>query len=721
MMDLNEELEEESTLKEEEMEVDATADPYTAEEPADENQNAAGTDSFERKDFGVEEAETESSGAKYSDSENTGAEDFDEKDFETEKSEMEAFATEDTEPEDTGTEDSEPEVSEEDSSEPRLVEISNDENAHAVVKTYMFYPGEKKKKKRLKWILSLIAGLLLVAAVVIFAVYENNLVYKVVHVEAGVEVQLADLLMRPDEKAYFTEDSEAFDMKVPGEYHLKIHTGGLSHPCSLIVEDTIAPEVKAKPVVIDYGLTCEPEDFIEKIEDVTATKVRFVNEPDYTDLEEQKIELAVTDLGGNTTKAETTLRISLVLTHVEIEAGTYGSYAAKEQVDDEEDEEADSDSDAADLKTLTVSDFLVPSAVKADEENGASNFNTEDAEILTDLSEVNFSKVETYEVTIQVNGKEYESELAIVDTIPPVFSVKNIEGFAFVKRQAGDFVTDSEDATEVTYTFETQPDLKKFGKQSVTIIGTDEGGNTSSQTATLTLNEDTEDPTITGSDFVVYLGDKISYKSKVSVHDNCPEDLTVTVDSSAVATGQIGTYPVTYTVKDAAGHTATLTLNVTIKEHTYDLAELNDTADRILAGIINDNMSQYDKAWAIFSYIRGHVGYVSTSEKGDWVKAAYQGINKGSGDCYVYACVSKLLLTRAGITNMDIQRIPSGNSMHYWNLVDIGDGHGWYHFDTTPRVDHPTIFLWTESQIKAYSDTHNNCHNYDRSLYPTVY
>ena len=149
-------------------------------------------------------------------------------------------------------------------------------------------------------------------------------------------------------------------------------------------------------------------------------------------------------------------------------------------------------------------------------------------------------------------------------------------------------------------------------------------------------------------------------------------------------------------------------------------AEVITKADEIISQIITDGMSDKDKTWAIYEYIRDHVNYVSSSEKDDYMKAARQGLVNGSGDCYVFRSVAKLLLDEAGIENMDIERIPSGDDMHYWNLVDIHDGHGWYHFDTTPRIDHPTIYLWDDAKIKEYSDAHNNCHNYDRSKYPDI-
>ena len=66
---------------------------------------------------------------------------------------------------------------------------------------------------------------------------------------------------------------------------------------------------------------------------------------------------------------------------------------------------------------------------------------------------------------------------------------------------------------------------------------------------------------------------------------------------------------------------------------------------------------------------------------------------------------------------MDIEKIPA-KTRHYWNLVDIGEG--WYHFDTTPRKDRPTIFMWDEARMMDYSQNHNLSHNYDHSLYPVV-
>lgn len=285
-------------------------------------------------------------------------------------------------------------------------------------------------------------------------------------------------------------------------------------------------------------------------------------------------------------------------------------------------------------------------------------------------------------------------------------------------REAEDFVVEVEDATSVTVAFREEPDLTLIGSQQVELVFTDEGGNETVKTAQLTLNEDTEPPVIQGAgDMLIYIGDSVSYRRNVTVEDNCPEGLRLMVDNSGVNLQAAGVYPVVYTAVDAAGNTASVTVQLTVIARVYTIDEVNALADAVLASIITPEMSDRDKALAIYNYIRRNVGYINHSEKGDWVRAAYEGLARRQGDCYVYASTAKALLTRAGIKNLDIAKIPTRRE-HYWNLVDVGDG--WYHFDTTPRTDHTVFFMWTDAELMAYSALHYNCHNYDRTLYPEI-
>ncbi len=535
---------------------------------------------------------------------------------------------------------------------------------------------KRKIWKKLLLIPAVLIAIAIVSIVTIF-VYEKAFIYTVCRVEAGIEVTADEFLKK--ERVYFTDASDEFDTTIPGEYELVINVGLFNNRCKLIVEDTTAPVVNLVPLTIEYGNTCEVNDFIESIEDVTQTTVAYETEPDYLYKGEQAVKIVVTDAAGNSTVAETTLMISSVVSELNVEIG--GSAPA-------------------------VSDFVISG---------------DNAQIVTDINSIDYSVLGVHKVEVDVDGITYEVTMNIVDTVAPVIEVQDISGFSLVPRNAQDFVVSGEDATELTYSFETEPDLTLTGEQNLVVIATDQGGNQAYGNVKLTLEADTQAPVITqAGDMIVIIGNSISYKSNIKAEDNCPEGLDILVDSSAVNLNAVGTYPVTYTAKDLAGNETSVTVNLTVKEQTYDIETVNALCDQVLAQIITDGMSQRDKAQAIFNYTRSHVSYISHSEKGDYVRAAYEGLADGKGDCYVFACVSKVLLTRAGITNMDIEKIRINGTMHFWNLVDIGDGWGWYHYDATPRKDGTKFFLWTDTPLREYSDSHNDSHNYDPALYPTI-
>ena len=538
---------------------------------------------------------------------------------------------------------------------------------------------EKKEEKQNKWKKIIIAGVAFLVLITLAAggwFYVDSLAYKLCRVEAGVSVTPSDFLKKPDADAVFTQDSQPFSITEPGEYHIEVKSGWFTHSCVLIIMDTIAPTGQAVPMRMQIGESCGPEDFVENISDATAVEVAYVTEPDFARAGSQTVQVALTDKGGNRTVVESELFLSPVVENLTVEAGE---------------------------GIPGVGSFLLGEAK---------------GRFVTRVTDLDDHKTGDYAVVIQVDGEDYTSMLHIRDTIPPRAEVHDVEGFAVLPRPVEDFVTEVEDATAVTMAFREEPDLSSAGTQQVDIVFTDEGGNETVKTAKLTLVEDVEPPVIQGAkDMLIYMGDSISYRKHVTVEDNCPEGLQLTVDTSSVNLQEAGVYPVVYTAVDAAGNTASVTVQLTVIARLYTIEEVNALADAVLAGIITEDMSDRDKAWAIYTYIRRNVGYINFSEKGDWVRAAYEGLAKRQGDCYVYACTAKALLTRAGIKNMDIAKIPTKRE-HYWNLVDVGDG--WYHFDTTPRSDHTIFFLWTDAELMEYSNAHYRCHNYDPELYPEI-
>lgn len=509
-----------------------------------------------------------------------------------------------------------------------------------------------------------------------YGICDHNRVYQECYVEAGVDITPQDFFRVPGVEASFARSSDVIDTKQPGEYHIVLQADGFSYRSILHIKDSIPPAGEAFRVELELGQQCAAAAFVKNITDATPVSVSYREEPDFSQTGEQQVAVVLTDLGGNKTVIDSGLYISKVLYELTVEAGS---------------------------RPPGLADFVLEG---------------EDAELLTYVQGCNYTQPADKIVYSRVDGKVYQTIMHIVDTVSPEVMVKNLSGYMLVPRKAEDFIASVQDVTQVTSEFVQEPDITRAGEQTVVIKVTDEGGNEVTASAKLTLRADTEAPRIEGvADLEVFRGSTILYKENVSVSDNCMEGLQLIVDNHAVNVDEAGIYPITYTARDLAGNETSASANVIVCETNYTEAEIYALADDVLAGIITEDMTQTEKAKAIYVYIKSHVAYIEHSEKGNWLNAAYEGLARQKGDCFVYASTAKALLTRAGIANMDIAKIPTRTN-HYWNLVDVGDG--WYHFDTTPRSDHPEIFLWTEAQLMEYSASHRGTHNYDHDLYPEV-
>ena len=166
------------------------------------------------------------------------------------------------------------------------------------------------------------------------------------------------------------------------------------------------------------------------------------------------------------------------------------------------------------------------------------------------------------------------------------------------------------------------------------------------------------------------------------------------------------------------GGTVVGKINVLNEEPKWaDEDAIHEKAKSILDSILEEGMTDREKAKAIYRWIKWNVGYNGHSEKGNYMRGAYEGLFKYTGDCFVYAATAKELLTMAKIPNIDIVKSRT-NPSHYWNLVYIDDG--WYHFDSTPRKDKSEFFLLTDAELEAYSTANGDTHIFDRSLYPEI-
>lgn len=532
-----------------------------------------------------------------------------------------------------------------------------------------------KRKKLIPLIFILIFTICTSIAVLIHS-YTMR-VYAHCSAEAGTEILAKDFLKNPKKSAVFMENSPEINSSIPGDYNVKIKSGIFTYNCVLTIQDTIPPKADTKNVYIEPGEIVKPEDFITEVNDVTKVTASFAVQPDYSIYGQQKISVLLTDEGKNTSVYEVLLITRPTKHEITIEAGET-------------------------LPALT--DFLL--------------IENQEAQFVTSVSEMDTSQTGDYHIEISTEQTNYTTILHIQDTTPPELTLRDIECYTCDTIDINDFVVSAEDASSVTLSYVKEPDMTKTGRQSVTIKASDESGNSVEKTAVLTLNEDLEPPVINGvQNIFAYIGDKISYKKGVTISDNYDTNPQLIIDTSLIQSDIEGDYPVTYTAKDKSGNESVQTITLSLRERPYSQEKVDALADEILAQIITENMTGYDKLLAIYNWIQDNIYFIEHSEKDNWLKAAYEGFTEHKGDCYVFACSAKALLTRAGIPNRDINKIPT-TYQHFWNLVDIGEG--WYHFDSCPRDDFPFLCYIDDATLMEISRYRDGYHTYDRTIFTDI-
>ena len=473
------------------------------------------------------------------------------------------------------------------------------------------------------------AGAVLVVAIVLALLLWPSNILGELTVEAGRESISANDFRKEDKgvDAQFVSDMTAVDLSAIGSYPVSVEYKGKTYECTLIVEDTIAPEAQVHNVSVYSNQTLKPEDFVSGIVDVTPVTVTLKPEPDLTKEAQSLITVILTDAAGNTTSYEAVLSVFI--------------------------------------------------------DNGVP----------------------------QLTGVE------------PIFTYIGTEPDYL----AGVTAMDDRDVALEILVDSAKVDLNAVGTYDITYSVTDAAGNTTSVPTTVTVTDDNTAPTIQGvHDLSLYLGSAVSYRSGVVVTDDKDPAPKLEVDSSQVDLSNPGTYPLIYTARDMTGNETRLEVTVTVveKPSTYTEEEtINAKADELLKKIVTDGMTDEAKVKAIYAYVRSHYTYSGHSDKTDWMQGAYYMMTEGEGDCFNYFAVTKLLLERSNIPNIDVRKVRNHaeDSDHYWSLVSVDGGQTYYHLDTTPRVgDGDDFCLVTDAFLDAYSAANKNCHNRDKSLYPAT-
>jgi len=327
-------------------------------------------------------------------------------------------------------------------------------------------------------------------------------------------------------------------------------------------------------------------------------------------------------------------------------------------------------------------------------------------------------------LSLSLNGAPFNVLLTVVDTTPPYAKAVSKTITAGETVNPEDFVDEVFDHSGImSIEFVQEPNILSDRDQIVEVEITDNEGNSAIFAGELTVILNEAPPVIEGTDTILStMGEPIIYSRGVTAHDDMGRELEVQVDSSDVDFHNVGIYTVIYFAVDATGLRTEIEETVHILDIDFEF--VNERVDAALDSIFRDNMTQLDKVKAIYRWVKNNIVYSPVRGGPETAyEGAYRALRTRSGNCFSYYSLSEIMLTRAGIPNMRIDRIPGTATRHRWNLVNP-DELGWHHFDTTPiRLDVSTDFF-TDSRAREITrryerhDGTKDYFTYDPTLYP---
>lgn len=257
---------------------------------------------------------------------------------------------------------------------------------------------------------------------------------------------------------------------------------------------------------------------------------------------------------------------------------------------------------------------------------------------------------------------------------------------------------------------------------------------TNSERQTYNLSEDTTKPEVwTASHIYCSLGDTLTgedYLDYVYVYDEYDSDPEIYVDYALVDTSTAGTYSVGFTVTDASGNTKYASTDVVVCDDTpavlsgfeYNEEDLYSRCTAILDQIITDDMTDLQKVFAVFYYVR-NLTYVANGTTMEYKEEAYYMLSTGSDNCYGNVSLSKILLEMLGYQSFMVEGYDMDyiDQVHYWNMVSIDGGVNWYYYDAAVwswENDELPLCMVTADVLLDISSRHGT-HNFDTTLYPT--
>ena len=464
----------------------------------------------------------------------------------------------------------------------------------------------------------------------------------------------------------------------------------------LIVFDTFINKIEytLKPVVILTGQSIEPADFFESAGNLIDNDIVIEFSSDIVSYPPGRHDVDIKmsrRLRNQSITAE--LYVLEPVTFVNVELGLPG-------------------------RVLSPYEFIVNAEIA----EGLFTVN-----FVSDVSGLELLPVGNEPVFLILNGiTTFSSLINVADRTPPDAVIQNISVPLGEDIDVDDFIVEIVDASEIMLTdFIVKPNKFSVGNQDVEIVIVDVFGNHAFFQAVLTVLPPETPPVFEGlRDITAMIDTGILYRQGVTAIDALGREIPFEFDNSRVNFNERGVYTVIYSATDEWGLRTEKEIKVTITN--IDTEEVDRRVDDILKEILRDGMTQVQQARVIFDWIVKNVEFAGGIGQDNVYEAAHQALQFRRGHCFVFYGISEVMLTRAGIPNMRIERIPGTPSRHRWNLINP-DGLGWHHFDSNQSFVGSERFMFTSrtARMLTAAIAENPPHiieyyTYDPSLYPPI-
>ena len=297
---------------------------------------------------------------------------------------------------------------------------------------------EQRQPHRNRWLWLLLEGLLLLVGVPVGAFF---LLYREVRPvtvwELSGSCPPASALIQNGAEGTYAFDTGKINWTKTGDALVLVAASHGPRIALVRVQDTTAPT--ARPVSRVLGLDEElgPDGFITDLQDAQLVGVSFEQAPAFHTEGEYEVVLRLEDLSGNVGYVTASCTILGAVHRVTIEAGE---------------------------KVPPAEAFL--------------SDGIQSGRFVTDPSGLDTAVPGVHMIQVETQGEVHETALVVVDTVPPACAFEEI---AFTRTGQAlapeSLVVYADDVSDLTFSFDPEPDWGRQGYQNVTVAVTDAGGN----------------------------------------------------------------------------------------------------------------------------------------------------------------------------------------------------------------------------------------------------